>query len=541
MKIAFISGSTTIPMGFGQQTKILADYFRSKGHEIFVLCENRTSEETPGIEEYALGSFDVTKYDKELYRIKPDVVLCFDWYMKMFQVPYLSYSGRCKFLMWFPYESTKVQHGHRNYFVNLPENRVVFISDCHRKIWSKYANSTTLIPHAVDIDTWTAPITIEERNEVYDKFRLNDRYEYVININRNDPRKRWDLFFEAAEHLLRRNSNFRFIVHSNRDNAYYNFDELEDWYGIKGKVIYTDFNLISGLTRKDLANLVKCCSLRLDPSSGEGFGLSVAEVAAAGVPQLVFNHTTMPEILGQDYPMAAPVGTMVTPNGMYISGTGESLVKPFESITETHVESAKQNVINKFHPTVVGQQWLDLIEKTDGASKRYRWGFNGSAEMGYTAVGLAYFASKIGGKVVEIGTHDGRVVDACLYHGLDITSYYDDYSLPMINARTKASCRPMHDIWSDGRVLIMTDYHEDLYNRYGEKYNSVVNQCCKFDWILLKRSNPSMTEFGDDFEILGRSFKLFTRRRELEAAMKVRYNSFSHEIWSKDPDAAPQI
>lgn len=540
MKIAFISGSTTIPMGFGQQTRILADFFRSRGHEIFVLCENRTSEDTPGIEEYALGSFDINKYDRELYRIKPDVVLCFDWYMKMFQVPYLSYSGQSKFLMWFPYESSKVQHGHRNYFVNLPKDRVVFISDFHRNIWSKYTNSSVLIPHAVDIDTWTAPLTIEERNDVYDKFRLNDRYNYVINLNRNDPRKRWDLFFEAAEQLLRRDSNFRFIVHSNKDNAYYNFDELEDWYGVKGKVIYTDFNLVSGLSRKDLANLVKCCSLRVDPSSGEGFGLSVAEVAAAGVPQLVFNHTTMPEILG-DYPMAKASGKMVTPNGMYISGTGEELVQPFEDLGEHNIESAKQNVIDKFHPDVVGQQWLDLIENTDGASKKYRWGFNGTAEMSYTAVGLAYFCSKIGGKVVEVGTHDGRVVDACLYYGLDVTSYYDDYSIGMINQRTKSFCKPMEEIWPDGNILVMTDYHEDLFNRFKDRYNSVVNQSCKFDWILIKRDRLTMTEFPDDFEILGRSFRLFTRRRELEAAMKVRYNSFSHEIWSKDPDAAPQI
>lgn len=540
MKIAFISGSTTIPMGFGQQTRILADFFRSRGHEIFVLCENRTSEETPGIEEYALGSFDINKYDRELYRIKPDVVLCFDWYMKIFQVPYLSYSGQSKFLMWFPYESSKVQHGHRNYFVNLPKDRVVFISDFHRKIWSKYANSSALIPHAVDIDTWTAPLTIEERNEVYDKFRLNDRYNYVINLNRNDPRKRWDLFFEAAEQLLRRDSNFRFIVHSNKDNAYYNFDELEDWYGVKGKVIYTDFSLVSGLSRKDLANLVKCCSLRVDPSSGEGFGLSVAEVAAAGVPQLVFKHTTMPEILG-DYPMAEASGKMVTPNGMYISGTGEELVQPFEALDENNIESAKQNVIDKFHPDVVGQQWLDLIESTDGASKKYRWGFNGTAEMSYTAVGIAYFCSKIGGKVVEVGTHDGRVVDACLYYGLDVASYYDDYSLAMINQRTKSFCKPMTEIWPDGNILVMTDYHEDLFNRFKDRYNSVVNQSCKFDWILIKRDRLTMTEFPEDFEVLGRSFKLFTRRRELEAAMKVRYNSFSHEIWSKDPDAAPQI
>lgn len=540
MKIAFISGSTTIPMGFGQQTRILADFFRSRGHEIFVLCENRTSEETPGIEEYALGSFDINKYDRELYRIKPDVVLCFDWYMKMFQVPYLSYSGQSKFLMWFPYESSKVQHGHRNYFVNLPKDRVVFISDFHRKIWSKYANSSALIPHAVDIDTWTAPLTIEERNDVYDKFRLNDRYNYVINLNRNDPRKRWDLFFEAAEQLLRRDSNFRFIVHSNKDNAYYNFDELEDWYGVKGKVIYTDFSLVSGLSRKDLANLVKCCSLRVDPSSGEGFGLSVAEVAAAGVPQLVFKHTTMPEILG-DYPMAEASGKMVTPNGMYISGTGEELIQPFEALDEDKIESAKQNVIDKFHPDVVGQQWLDLIESTDGASKKYRWGFNGTAEMSYTAVGIAYFCSKIGGKVVEVGTHDGRVVDACLYYGLDVVSYYDDYSLAMINQRTKSFCKPMTEIWPDGNILVMTDYHEDLFNRFKDRYNSVVNQSCKFDWILIKRDRLTMTEFPEDFEVLGRSFKLFTRRRELEAAMKVRYNSFSHEIWSKDPDAAPQI
>jgi glycosyltransferase involved in cell wall biosynthesis len=527
-------------MGFGQQTKILADFFRSRGHEIFVLCENRTSEDTPGIEEYALGSFDINKYDRELYRIKPDVVLCFDWYMKMFQVPYLSYSGRSKFLMWFPYESNKVQHGHRNYFVNLPKDRVVFISDFHRNIWSKYTNSSVLIPHAVDIDTWTAPLTIEERNDVYDKFRLNDRYNYVINLNRNDPRKRWDLFFEAAEQLLRRDSNFRFIAHSNKDNSYYNFDELEDWYGVKGKVIYTDFNLVSGLSRKDLANLVKCCSLRIDPSSGEGFGLSVAEVAAAGVPQLVFNHTTMPEILG-DYPMAKASGKMVTPNGMYISGTGEELVQPFEDLGEHNIESAKQNVIDKFHPDVVGQQWLDLIENTDGASKKYRWGFNGTAEMSYTAVGLAYFCSKIGGKVVEVGTHDGRVVDACLYYGLDVTSYYDDYSIGMINQRTKSFCKPMNEIWPDGKILVMTDYHEDLFNRFKDRYNSVVNQSCKFDWVLIKRDRLTMTEFPDDFEILGRSFRLFTRRRELEAAMKVRYNSFSHEIWSKDPDAAPQI
>jgi glycosyltransferase involved in cell wall biosynthesis len=540
MKIVIISGSTTTPLGFGQQTKILADQFVKAGHEVIVLCENKTDAPTPGIEEFALGAFDVAKYDKELHRIAPKVVICFDWYMKLFQMPYMTYSGKCKFLLWFPYESAKVQHAHKSYFVNMPKDRVVFISDFTRRIWSKHANSTRVIPHAVDTELWSSPITIEERDEVYDKFRLNSSHEYVININRNDPRKRWDLFFDAAEHLSRRYPHFRFIVHSNNE-GYYNFYEMEEWYGIKGKVIYTDFNLVTGLSRKDLANLVKCCALRVDPSSGEGFGLTVAEVAAAGVPQLVFNHTTMPEILGKDYPMAKPAGNIVTPSGLYIYGTAEELVRQEEKLTDKLIRDAQDHVIWNFNPETVASNWLNLIENTEGPSKKYRWGYNGTAEMSYTAVGVGYFASKIGGRVVEIGTHDGRIVDACLYFGLDIESFYDDYSLPMLHKRTLDSCKPMRDIWPDGKILVMTDYHEDLFLKYGERYNSIVNQSVKYDWILIKKSNPTVTKFPENFEVLGRGFKLFTRRPELEAAMKIRYNSFSHEIWSKDPDASPAI
>ena len=541
MKVCFISGSTTLPLGFGQQTRILADAFIAAGHEVFVLCENRTADETPGIEEYALGPFDLAKYDKELYRIKPDVVICFDWYMKMFQVPYLSYSGRCKFLLWFPYESAEVLHGHKNYFVNMPKDRVVFVSEFHKAIWSKYANSSVVIPHAIDTELWSKPITNPERDDIYDRFRLNEKYKYIININRNDPRKRWDLFFETCRRLIDDDPKYRVIVHSNRENGYYNFNELEDWYGIKGKVTYTDFNLITGLSRVDLANLVKCCSLRIDPSSGEGFGLTVAEVAAAGIPQSVFRHTTMPEILGDTYPMALNLERMVTSAGMYISGSAIDLHYNSDKLHEHHLSSARDHVLNHFDPRRVGAQWLSLIENTEPPTKKHRWGINGSAEMSYTAVGVAYLCSKIGGKVTEIGTHDGKLVDACLYHGIDVISYYDDYSLPMLNARTKASCKPMQEIWPDGKILVMTDYHEDLFQRFGSRYKAIVNQCCKYDWVLIKRNNPVMVDLPEDFEELGTGFKLFHRRRELEAAMKVRYNSFSHEIWSKDPDAAPQI
>lgn len=509
MKICFISNSVTWFTGFSQQTKILAQEFHNRGHEVFNLCERRVEGDTPYITEISFHNFSIEAYDRELFRIKPDVVIVLDGYNRNFNCANLTYTGHCKFFFWFPYESIVPLHDHREQFKNCPEGSVVFTSEFTRNIWNHVPGP--VIPHSID------DVLFEEPNKenglaLRKQMGIPD-VPIVFNINRNEVRKRWDNFFKVVKELVNFPSgyiaeDFKVVVHTNQA-GYYNFKQLLDYYDLNDRVIFTDFEFTKGLSKTDFRDLFSTFDLRIDTSSSEGFGLVVAEMAALGIAQWVGEHTCMNELL-PNYPKF-PV------NGMYVSQSRNMYSEfdfVFPLVTEENIREAKEHV-KRYNTKSIADQWESLFEQTT-INPKYKWGFNGSESMGAGMMAAATFCGSVGGKIVEYGTQDGKFVDCCLYLGLDVVSV--DNGVMELSERTKSvTISPTAKFTiPKGNILVATDF----------QVPPIVLK--NYNWLII-RKKLNHQEIPEGFH----------RRTELESAMVARDRSFRHEIYSKDSTINP--
>lgn len=156
-----------------------------------------------------------------------------------------------------------------------------------------------IIGHAVDTDEF---YPIDDARE----FMANIPPDaFVIqNVNRNQPRKRLDLFLKAMQRWLERlpksdRENVSFYYHGTIRDVGWNLIQLAQRWGIDDKFLITDQSHLSpaqGVSLPTLCKIYNCADVHVMTSLGEGFGLSPFESAACGVAQVVPAHSACKEL-----------------------------------------------------------------------------------------------------------------------------------------------------------------------------------------------------------------------------------------------------
>lgn len=95
-------------------------------------------------------------------------------------------------------------------------------------------------------------------------------------------------------------------------------DGLIERYGIKDRIIVNrDVTVEKGVATKDLNAIYNCCDVRLSATQGEGFGLTIWEAMACGLPVIATNYTTPPELLGTNGERGLLANVQAYISGMY--------------------------------------------------------------------------------------------------------------------------------------------------------------------------------------------------------------------------------
>lgn len=82
----------------------------------------------------------------------------------------------------------------------------------------------------------------------------------------------------------------------------WNLDALVERYGIKDRVVFADqYAYRQGIPIHAMPWLYSSFDVFLNPSLGEGFGIPIVEAQACGVPVIVSNWTSMPELVGHGW------------------------------------------------------------------------------------------------------------------------------------------------------------------------------------------------------------------------------------------------
>jgi len=126
----------------------------------------------------------------------------------------------------------------------------------------------------------------------------------VQNVNRNQPRKRLDLFLKGMQIWLDRlpksdRDNIRLYYHGTLRDVGWNLISLAKRWGIDDRFLITDQSSMTparGVPLSMLCKIYNCADVHIMTSMGEGFGLSPFESAACGVAQVVPNHSATKEL-----------------------------------------------------------------------------------------------------------------------------------------------------------------------------------------------------------------------------------------------------
>jgi glycosyltransferase involved in cell wall biosynthesis len=143
----------------------------------------------------------------------------------------------------------------------------------------------------------------ERFDEVYltavrTKYKLPDRY--ILFVGRLNIRKNIDHLLRAIP--LLRDARIPLVIAGAQDWKMFDFQTLMGSLGVTDRV-----HLIGAVHGEELAAVYAMATVFCFPSYAESFGLPALEAMAAGVPVVVSNTTSLPEICGE-------AGSYITPD-----------------------------------------------------------------------------------------------------------------------------------------------------------------------------------------------------------------------------------
>lgn len=567
MRVVLVGEHPSLPSGFGQQVRLLADALGRRGHKVTVLTYKKAM--WPGemfeyfdVQGVAASLTNLDEVDEAIHRIAPDAVILFWSSLGLGQlVGSKAAFPNCPTFVWLPWEGSSLDAATANVASNLPAESLVHLSTYAKHMWKDVLASDCIIPHCYD-PAFAGP-RLPDRQRWADElgFKIEDNPVIILNMDRNMRHKRWDLSFDFVRRLKNRlNRRIVFIAHTMKMPTpdavdEYRLPDLAKLYDIADNVVFTLFDWRRYYTTEELASLIASVDLRISTSEGEGFGIPTIETAMVGTPQLVTAHTTMPELLdessvflvedsgvryGKRALMTTPnVPSMVTA-AMYI------LNNPERAVVEC--TRVREYVKNKFSVDTVADAWHTKLTTPVSYDPwtAYRWGAYGAVNHVFEcrAVCAAITKAYPHSKVVECGSVDGVFVRLAQASGLDVVGVESDTRWkdkidPAVNAAIS-----YHDMvstpWPSGDVVVLNDVFERIQGRL----HSFLEKVAAFDVAFIRMQHcykfgTPLVNFGqvrDGLLNLG-----MYRRVDLERLIigKLNISAFTHQIWSKEPSALP--
>lgn len=130
-------------------------------------------------------------------------------------------------------------------------------------------------------------------------YGLNETDFLILNLNRNQPRKRWDTCIQAFSEVIARRPDapIRMVIATEINGAWNLLEilvrELKKRGVAKAEEVATHRVIIPGhpqqLTDEETNVLMNLADIGINTCDGEGFGLCNFEQAAIGIPQIVPN------------------------------------------------------------------------------------------------------------------------------------------------------------------------------------------------------------------------------------------------------------
>lgn len=373
MRILLASNGNWCGTGYGTQSKGLSRALRDLGHTValaptYGLYGGRLVYDNMMVYPPAPGDMlGVESLPEHALDFKADLVIT------LYDIwPFATDFGHnlnAPWLAWFPVDSIPVA----------PRLTQVAASARYPTVYSKFGleqmRSVGLdchyVPHAVDTTVFK-PGDKQAAREVIkipqDKFVV-----LMVAMNKGIPaRKAFPEQIAAFAEFHKSHPGSALYLHTNFTGPEALPIEPILWeVGLHDGCIYTTppYKIKTGLSEPDLALLYQACDVLMNASYGEGFGLTILEAQACGIPVITNNVTSMPEITfyGQTVEPAQkqwnPLGCWWYPPS--IPTLTEALEKQYGVIRELpDVYAIPPSVIEREYawPAVRDKHWAPLLE-----------------------------------------------------------------------------------------------------------------------------------------------------------------------------------
>jgi len=139
-------------------------------------------------------------------------------------------------------------------------------------------------------------VTLRSREACRAFFGFDPGRRYVLRTDRNMPRKRYGSLLRAMAPVLAERPDVTLVIHCGAfDQGGFLPDSISKMpEAVRSQVLVTDR---PGLPREVLAALYNAADVYAS-TSAEGFGLTIAEALACGVPAVGMDYSAVPEVIG---------------------------------------------------------------------------------------------------------------------------------------------------------------------------------------------------------------------------------------------------
>ena len=161
-----------------------------------------------------------------------------------------------------------------------------------------YKGPAVTIPNGVDLGTYYPEDKIAARRRRGLPPWMDQSF-IVGNVNRNQPRKRWDLtlkYFAEWVHSGRMKDTYLYLHVAPTGDMGVDVKRLAMSYDIIQRLILVEPPTFYGATEDSMRDTYNCFDVQISTTQGEGFGLTTFEGMACGVPQIVPDWSALGEL-----------------------------------------------------------------------------------------------------------------------------------------------------------------------------------------------------------------------------------------------------
>jgi glycosyltransferase involved in cell wall biosynthesis len=159
-------------------------------------------------------------------------------------------------------------------------------------LWQIEEDKITVIYPGVD-PAFRPPADSQELANVRKKYNLGDG-PYILSVSTIQPRKNYQMLIRAFRGVVD-DLPHKLVIAGGKGWLYEETLKEAETQGLADKVLFLGF-----VEDEDLPALYSDATLFVFPSLYEGFGLPILEAMACGVPAIVSDASSLPEVAGED-------------------------------------------------------------------------------------------------------------------------------------------------------------------------------------------------------------------------------------------------